>query len=147
VVATPERDSEIWLMDAAGGNPTQITDNAIHDEGPAWWPDATMLAYSSGAEDSHLDINVMTSSGSHLRRLTDYEGGDESPDWQAIPAPHTDRRCGDLAATGAGARDIRAAGRGLLSCEKARELAARWSSAGPPADRPHKVQGFAAEAE
>ena len=73
-----------------------------------------MIAYSSGTDDAHLDINVMTAAGVHLRQLTDYPGHDESPDWQAIPAPHTDRRCGDLAETGPGARDVRAAGRALV---------------------------------
>ncbi len=131
-------------MDADGANPTQLTHNALHDEGPAWSPDATMLAYSSGRDDLHLDINVMTSAGVHLRQLTDYEGRDESPDWQAIPAPTTDRRCGDPAETGAGARDVRAAGDGL-SCEKALELAAKWSPSEKPGNRPAKVQGFDAD--
>ena len=104
-----------------------------------------MLAYSSGADDLHLDVNVMTTSGVHLRQLTDYEGRDESPDWQAIPAPDTDRRCGDLVTTGTGARDIRASEG--LSCKKALKLAARWSASGQPGDRPHKVERFDAEAE
>ena len=141
----PEGDMEIWVMDADGANPTQLTHNALHDEGPAWSPDATMLAYSSGTDNLHLDINVMTSAGVHLRQLTDYEGRDESPDWQTIPAPTTDRRCGDLAETGAGARDIRAAGNGL-SCEKALELAASWSPSEKPGHRPAKLQGFDADA-
>jgi len=141
----PERDLEIWLMDADGANPTQITHNAIHDEGPAWSPDGTMLAYSSGLDDLHLDINVMTASGLHLRRLTNYEGRDESPDWQPIPAPDTDRRCGDLATTGSGARDVRA-GEGL-SCKKALKLAARWSASDQPGNRPSTLGRFDAEAE
>ena len=143
--ANPDRDMEIWLMDADGANPTQITHNAIHDEGAAWSPDGTMLAYSSGPDNTHLDINVMTTGGLHLRRLTDYEGADESPDWQAIAAPDSDRRCGDLA-TGPGVRDVRAAGKGL-SCEKALELAARWSASERPGIRPDKVEGFDAAAE
>jgi len=142
----PEHDREIWVMDADGSNPTQLTDNARWDEGPAWSPDGTMLAYSSGSDDAHLDINVMTSDGEHLRQLTDYPGHDESPDWQAIPAPHSDRRCGDLAESGPGARDVRAAGDGL-SCEKALELAAQWSPDAKPGDRPAKVEGFDAEAD
>jgi Tol biopolymer transport system component len=142
----PERDQEIWLMDADGTNPTQITHNGVHDEGAAWSPDDTMLAYSSGPDNNHVDVNVMTASGVHLRRLTDYEGRDESPDWQAIPAPDTDRRCGDVAAAGAGARDVRAAGEGL-SCEKALELAARWSRSERSGNRPGKVEGFDAEIE
>jgi TolB protein len=92
----PERDMEIWVMDADGTNATQLTYNARYDEGPAWSPDGTLLAYSSGGDNEHLDINVMTAAGAYLRRLTDYPGRDESPDWQPIPAPPTDRRCGDL---------------------------------------------------
>jgi hypothetical protein len=140
----PEDDMEVWVMDADGANPTQLTHNALHDEGPAWSPDATMLAYSSGRDNLHLDINVMTSAGVHLRKLTNYEGRDESPDWQPIPAPTTERRCGDPAGTGAGARDVRAAGAGL-SCKKALKLAANWSPSEKPGTRQAKVRGFDAD--
>ena len=119
----PERDMEIWIMDADGSDPIQITHNALHDEGPAWSPDGSMLAYSSGPENLKLDINVMTAEGAHLRTLTDFAGRDESPDWQPIPAPDTDRRCGDIA--DGGPLDVRAAGRGLR-CRKARRLARAW---------------------
>ena len=139
----PEGDREIWVMNADGSNPTQLTHNALWDEGPAWSPDAGMIAYSSGTDDAHLDINVMTAAGEHLRQLTDYPGHDESPDWQAIPAPHTDRRCGDLAETGPGARDVRAAGK--VSCDKALELAARWSPVERSGNRPAKVEGYDAD--
>jgi hypothetical protein len=145
----PERDEEIWVMDADGDNPTQLNHNAIRDEGPAWAPDGSMLAYSSGGDDLHLDIDVMTAGGMHLRRLTDFAGRDESPDWQPIPAPPTDRRCGDPGAPnapGAGARDVRAAGDGL-PCEKALDLAERWSPSESPGGRPHRVEGFDAEVE
>ena len=131
----PEHDGEIWVMDADGGNPTQLTHNAVHDEGAAWSPDGTMLAYSSGADNDHVDINVMTAEGVHLRQLTDYEGRDESPDWQPIPAPDTDRRCGDVGDDGP--RDVRAAGRGLR-CREARRLAKRWWRLGHPA----RVRGY-----
>jgi hypothetical protein len=65
----------------------------------------------------------MTTEGAHLRTLTDFAGRDESPDWQPIPAPDTDRRCGDIA--DGGPLDVRAAGRGLR-CRKARRLARAW---------------------
>ena len=74
-----------------------------------------MLAYSSGMDNDHVDINVMTAAGVHLRTLTDYAGRDESPDWQPIPAPDTERRC---------AGDVRAA---EVRCRKALRLAARWA--------------------
>ena len=101
-------------MNADGSNPTQLTHNALWDEGPAWSPDGTLIAYSSGSDNDHLDINVMTAAGVHLRTLTDYPGHDESPDWQPIPAPPTDRRCGDLTEAGPGVRDVRAAAMGSL---------------------------------
>jgi Tol biopolymer transport system component len=113
----PTRDEEIWMMGADGSNPVQLTHNEIHDEGAAWSPDGTMLAYSSGLDNDHVDINVMTTEGEHLRQLTDYVGRDESPDWQAIPAPDARRHCG-------GPLDIRAT---RLSCRRAARLAARWA--------------------
>jgi dipeptidyl aminopeptidase/acylaminoacyl peptidase len=120
----PEGDREIFAMNADGSGVTQLTSNTAHDEGPAWSPDATMLAYTSGPTNVTGDIHVMTSAGVHLRQLAPYEGIDESPDWQPIPAPDTDRRCGDLAASGI--IDVRAAGRGI-SCRRALRLADRWS--------------------
>jgi TolB protein len=133
----PERDREIFVMNADGSGVRQLTANAVHDEGPAWSPDATMLAYTSGPTNTTGDIHVMTTAGAQLRRLAPFEGIDESPDWQAIPAPATDRRCGDDAS----ARDVRAAGVGL-ACPKALELAARWS-----ATRGGRVGAFDAEAD
>ena len=137
--ANPEGDMEIWTMNADGTGASQLTHNAAHDEGPAWSPDGRLLAYTSGPDDKHGDTHVMTAAGKHLRQLTFYEGIDESPDWQAIPAPRSDRTCGDAAKVGTGAHDVRAAGRGL-ACRSALALARRWTKAG----RPRRVGGFAA---
>jgi hypothetical protein len=130
---------EIWTMNADGTGATQLTHNAAHDEGPAWSPDGRLLAYTSGPDDKHGDTHVMTAAGKHIRQLTFYEGIDESPDWQAIPAPPTDRACGDAAKVGTGAHDVRVAGRGL-ACRSALALARRWTKAA----RPHRVRGFTA---
>ncbi|HEV2060849.1 MAG TPA: hypothetical protein VGR11_15980, partial [Solirubrobacteraceae bacterium] len=111
--ANPERDMEVWVIGADGTEATQLTRNAAHDEGPAWSPDGRLLAYTSGPDDDHGDIHVMTSAGRMLRRLTTHPAGDESPDWQAIPAPRSDARCGDAVKRGRGARDVRRTGRGL----------------------------------
>lgn len=130
--ANPERDMEIWTMAADGSARRQLTRNRAHDEGPAWSPDSRLLAYTSGPDNDHGDIKVMTTSGKHVRRLTSYEGQDESPDWQAIPAPRTSRRCSDAVETGRGARDVRALGGGLR-CPRALALARRWTRVGRPA--------------
>jgi hypothetical protein len=47
----------------------------------------------------------MTAAGEHARQLTTFPGLDESPDWHAIPAPKTERRCGDAVRTEPGAHD------------------------------------------
>lgn len=138
----PEGDREIFVMNADGGDVRQLTRNAIHDEGPAWSPDQTMLAYTSGPDNEHGDIQVMTADGVHLRTLASYDGLDESPDWQAIPAPATDRRCGDLTTDTADLVDVRAAGDGL-SCAKARGLAAAWVTH----EHPNRLRAYAVETE
>jgi TolB protein len=137
--ANPEQDMEVWVMGSDGSSPTQLTHNAAHDEGPAWSPDGRLLAYTSGPDDQHGDIHVMTAAGRELRRLTSYANADESPDWQAIPAPRTDARCGGLVRTGPGAYDLRRAGRGL-ACADARRLVRRWLAA----HRPRHVRGYTA---
>jgi TolB protein len=139
--ANPEGDMEVWVMRSDGSQPTQLTHNAAHDEGPAWSPDGRLLAYTSGPDDTHGDIHVMTAAGRELRRLTSYENVDESPDWQAIPAPRTDARCGGLVRSGRGAYDLRRAGRGL-TCSAARALVRRWLAA----HRPRHVHGYSATA-
>ena len=114
----PGNDMEIWVMDADGTNALPITHNDAHDEGPAWSPDGTMLAYSSGPGNLQVDIKIMTTAGVHLRTLTDYAGRDESPDWQPIPAPDTERVCeGDVRVT-------------KVRCRKALRLAERWAEGG-----------------
>ena len=80
-------DPEIFIMDADGTRVRQITHNTLWDEGPAWSPDGTMLAYSSGADNLHLDIFTMNPDGSNTRQLTTYPGRDESPDWGVNPHP------------------------------------------------------------
>jgi TolB protein len=138
--ANPDRDMEIWVMGADGSNPRQRTANTDHDEGPAWSPDGRLLAYSTGADAAHGDIGIMgADTGGLLRRLADDPLADESPDWQAIPAPRTTARCGDAVKSGRGARDVRGFGKGL-TCGRARSLARRWVRA----HMPRHVRGFVA---
>lgn len=118
-------------MNADGSGARQLTRNAAHDEGPGWSPDGgRLLVYTSGPDDEHGDIHVMTAAGRHLRRLTTFAGRDESPDWQSIPAPKTTRRCGDAVRRGPGARDVRARGR-MATCAIALDVARRWSKGQP----------------
>ena len=135
----PEHDREIFVMNADGTGVTQLTRNdGVRDEGPAWSPDGQQIAYTSGPDNTHGDINVMTAYGVHLRTITDFEGADEAPDWQTITAADTDRRCGDTVT----ATDVRAAGPGMR-CWRARHLAERWLEQGMPST----IRGFEARVD
>ena len=87
VTATnPEGDSEIFVMDADGSHPTQITFNALDDQEPAWSPDGGMIVFVrdfdpiQGQRD--YDLFTMNADGTDQRNLTSSPGvQEESPNW------------------------------------------------------------------
>jgi hypothetical protein len=126
------------VLDLATGAVTQPTadspDDPVHDEGPAWSPDGTMIAFTSGRADPNGDIWIMRADGSDPRRLTTNSILDESPDWQPIPfSDEPVQACGVLSLRPGGVASIAAV---KAPCETARRVAERWS----PADV--KVEGF-----
>ena len=73
-------DPEIWTMRADGTELRQLTRNDANDVQPAWSPDGSHLAFSSGRGDD-AQIYVMSSDGSGLRRVTDRPGVNGAPAW------------------------------------------------------------------
>lgn len=75
--------SEIYLMDAAGGDPWLVS-----TESPSWWhgwsPDGKTLAYVA-ARHGHrvIDVYTMPAAGGPERRLTWGEGHHDGPDYSA----------------------------------------------------------------
>ncbi len=67
---------QIWVMNADGTNPTQVTHVNVGDPGgaatPAWSPDGTKIAYSTSDYDQ---IWVVNADGSHPAQITHDEGG------------------------------------------------------------------------
>jgi Tol biopolymer transport system component len=135
-------DGDIHVLDLATGAVTQLTadlpETPVHDEGPTWSPDGTMIAFTSERADPNGDVWIMRADGSDPQQLTTNSILDESPDWQPIPfsvgAPDEPMQaCGDLSLVSGGVASIAAV---KAPCETARRVAERWS----PADL--KVEGF-----
>lgn len=52
-------DTEIWVMDQAGGAANQLTDNEREDWDPAWSPDRTQIAFVSNSQGSGVNLDLM----------------------------------------------------------------------------------------
>jgi hypothetical protein len=135
-------DGDIFVLDLATGVVTQLTSDPagapVHDEGPAWSPDGTMIAFTSERADPNGDIWVMQADGSNPRRLTDNTFLDESPDWQPIPFSvgkegQPSVACGDLSLAPGGVSSIAAV---KVPCGTARRVASQWAPSRP------RVEGF-----
>jgi TolB protein len=67
---------EIWVMNADGSNPQQLTSNGSNDGLPAWSPDGQSIAFASD-QGGQWAIWVMNADGSNQRKLINMNG---SPD-------------------------------------------------------------------
>ena len=79
---------DIWVMDADGGNPRNLTNHHASDLGPDWSPDGRQIAFSSYRDRAwefeawdNYDIYVMNADGTNLTNLTKHPAKDYAPDW------------------------------------------------------------------
>jgi TolB protein len=77
---------EIWVMRADGSGATQLTNNAVLDEGPAWSPDGGRITFARtvpGGPNGDLgaDLWIMNPDGSGETQLTAMTGFVEEPEW------------------------------------------------------------------
>jgi Tol biopolymer transport system component len=80
VGGTADRDSEIFVLDLDGSEPTRLTSNSILDTYPDWSPDDARIAYLSMRQT--LDVYVMNASGGEPQLLYDSGGHDADISWQ-----------------------------------------------------------------
>jgi TolB protein len=74
--------SDIFEVDVASGTVTRLISAEGEQNGPAYHPDGTSIAYVSRANpDDEYDILVTDLASGETRHLTDFPGRDASPDW------------------------------------------------------------------
>ena len=78
-----DENSEIYVMEADGTNPVNLTNNAATDFDPSWSSDGTKIAFASD-RDGNLEIYVMEPDGSNPVNLSNNAGTERWPSWLPI---------------------------------------------------------------
>ena len=82
--------SDIWVMDADGGNPINLTNHDAEDRDPDWSSDGMQIAFASNRnrdwefeviEVRNWEIYVMNPDGTNPINLTNHLATDRDPDW------------------------------------------------------------------
>ena len=77
--AKPDQ-TDIYVMDADGGNRENLTNHPAYDGQPDWSPDRKKIAFASG-RNAGSQIYVMDADGKNQLRLTDGPRSKSGPDW------------------------------------------------------------------
>jgi Tol biopolymer transport system component len=72
---------DIFVVDAAGGTPVDVTNTAANEASASWSPDGTQLAFMSD-RDGNEEVYRQNADGiGAATRLTNEPGRDADPDW------------------------------------------------------------------
>jgi TolB protein len=71
---------QLYKMDLASGQVSQLTNDRSTHSSPIWSPDGTQIAFVT-MQDGQNEIYVMKADGSNVRRLTHRPGDDYAPLW------------------------------------------------------------------
>ena len=77
------RNSEVFVMNADGSNPVNVSKSAAYDGWPAWSPDGSKILFSSNrAGPANIgQLYAVDVDGGNLRKLTDGPGSFVQPSW------------------------------------------------------------------
>ncbi|HJQ25315.1 MAG TPA: S9 family peptidase [Blastocatellia bacterium] len=75
-----KRTTQIWLMDADGHDPRQLTQGEKSSASPTFSPDGRWIAFVSD-RDGSPSLYVMTATGTEVRRITNISTGVSDPLW------------------------------------------------------------------
>jgi Tol biopolymer transport system component len=71
----------LWVMSAAGGRATRITDWHLEPTAPVWSPDGKRIAFQNYAPEGNYHIWTIEPDGGHPRELTTGPYDDREPAW------------------------------------------------------------------
>ena len=76
-----DMNSEVFVADANGQNPRNLTNNWTFEGWPAWSPDGRQIAFAGNRGNAGYQIFLMNADGSNVRLLANTEGRGTAPKW------------------------------------------------------------------
>lgn len=70
----------IYVMNSDGTNPTRLTNDPAHDQGPSWSPDGSQIAFGSQRSNG-FHIYIMNANGSNQTKITQSGTRNRTPNW------------------------------------------------------------------
>ncbi len=89
----PERQSDIWLMNADGSGERAVTTTSVYETNPVYSPDGTRIAFTGDRDNRRLskerlgrgfELYTMALDGTDIVRVTTNRRPDLFPDWQPL---------------------------------------------------------------
>ena len=76
-----DMNSEVFIADADGRNPKNLTNNWTFEGWPAWSPDGETIAFAGNRNNAGYQIFLMNPDGSNVRLVAATEGRGTAPKW------------------------------------------------------------------